>query len=584
MSPHYSHLTSSPPPLPPSFTHRPMPPDPPDHDPTSISASTSSSSISRIDLAAASPSLLRAYLNANAPFLLLNVATWEVTRDWVAPGEEHDFVTIDLLEAEFRGHGGESGSVEEVLVPVVECRGGDGDEDDDAEGQRAGGGSSTTSAYGEEPRRERTLTEYATLWRSGEAEARGLYLKDWHIVKALRGLSCGAEGKAEQNAQVLSSTITAAAGRARNEDGETDIRPVAPTSSISSSTTPSTSTESLASSPYYVVPSPLDDDWLNGWWDAPATDAGHAAREDDYRFLYLGPKVTTTGVHHDVLCSYSWSVNLAGIKEWTLFPPPPSSPLHSTTASADSPTAQSGSAHAETGQAEQTPSLGTRPTSTASRSCPAIDLSSSLPTAAAPALVVRQGPGELLFVPSGWHHKVRNLTGCLSINHNWFNRSSLGRVWAFLKEEATAVQERLGHLRETFDEKVSGWERQCEVVLRANSAMNLTEWVGLLLWKAREVRRVGQAVDSNEARQDLVVILGVLRELASSSKFLDFLFPPHLLEEQEQAEEEKAPCLPLRVDLLPRVEAWLAAEIRKIETSLELMGALKGRLEEHCKR
>lgn len=561
----------------PSLLHRPMPPDPPDHDTTSTSTSTSSS-IPRIDSAAASPPLLRAYLDANAPFILMNVAThWNATRKWVAPGEEEDFLTIDLLEAAFRGCGGKNGSGEEVLVPVVECRGGYG------EGQRAEGGSSksnsgsSSSAYEEEPRMERTLTEYAALWRSGEAEARGLYLKDWHIVKALRGLSDagrrpGAEDEAEQNAHILSSTTTANGGRAKSEYDGRCIRPgTATSSSISSSTTPSTSTASLASFPYYTVPSPLDDDWLNGWWDAPAAQAGHAMREDDYRFLYLGPTGSATAVHHDVLCSYSWSVNLAGIKEWTLFPPSPSSPPPSANVSADSLTAESGLAHEAPGQSKQTQSLGTRPTSTASGSRPSSNTSRSAHPAAAPALVVRQGPGELMFVPSGWHHKVWNQTGCLSINHNWFNRSSLALVWTFLKEEAEAVQEKLGYLRETFDEEVSGWERQCEVVLRANSAMNLTEWVGLLLWKAREMRRVGQAVDRNEARQDLAAILGVLRELASSSNHVNVLFPPHLEGEKEQGEKEKAPCLPLRVDLLPRVEAWLAAEIRQIEACLDLM-------------
>lgn len=551
--------------------HRPMPtePDPPDHESTSTSTS-----IPRIDLAAASPPLLRAFLDANAPpFLLLNVATqWKATRDWVAPGEEENFVTIDLLEAAFRGRGNNDGSEREVVVPVVECRSGDGDEDDDTEGQRAGGGSS--SVYGEEPRRERTLTEYAALWRSGEAEARGLYLKDWHIIQTLRDLGdaggvCGAEeGKARQNAYISSSVTTVTAERVKSEDDGKGVGPGTATSSINSSTTPSTSSESLASSPYYTVPSPLDDDWLNGWWDAPATDAGHAAREDDYRFLYLGPKGTTTGVHHDVLCSYSWSVNLAGIKEWTLFPPPPFSPLPSAAAGAD---LEPRSVLEGTGQEEQTQTIGTRQTSMACGSRSANDSSPSADAEAALPLVVRQGPGELMFVPSGWHHKVRNLTGCLSINHNWFNRSSLARVWAFLKEEARAVQEKLEHLRDTFDEEVNGWERQCEVVLRANSAMNLTEWVGLLLWKASEVRRVGQAVDRSEARQDLAAVLSVLKEVASSPKFVNFLFPPHLHEGQEQAAEEESPCLPLRVDLMPRVEAWLAAEIRQIETSLEMM-------------
>ena len=534
--------------------------------------------------------LLRAYLDANVPFILVNVASnWRATRDWVAPGEEEDFVTIDLLQATFRGRGSENGSAEEVLVPVVECRGGDGD--DDAERRQAevgrsnsnSGSNSMQHAYGEEPRRERTLTEYTALWRSGEAEARGLYMKDWHIVKALRVLSDAdrlndAEGSAEQYAHISSSTTTVTAGGAKNEDDGKLVRPDTATrstsSNSSSSMTPSNTTAPLASSPYYVVPSPLDDDWLNGWWDAPATDAGHAAREDDYRFLYLGPAGSTTGMHHDVLCSYSWSANLAGIKEWSLYPPASSSPVPSTTASNGIPTAKPQSMHEGTARAKETQaqSLGIRSTSTAIPPDIVRSVSSSLHPATAATFVVRQGPGEVMFVPSGWHHKVRNLTGCLSINHNWFNRSSLARVWAFLKEEASAVQERLGHLRETFDQDVSGWERQCEVVLRANSAMNMTEWVGLLMWKARELRREGKVVDRNEARQDLEAILGVLREVASSPKLVDFLFPPQLEGENEQAEEEEAPRLPLRMDLLPRVEVWLAAEIRQIEASLEQIG------------
>eukprot|EP01043_Picozoa_sp_COSAG02_P031378 COSAG02_NODE_2045_length_10020_cov_2.699224_4_plen_1005_part_00 len=85
-------------------------------------------------------------------------------------------------------------------------------------------------------------------------------------------------------------------------------------------------------------------DWLNRWWDhlnterrrestsASTASKGTASPEvstcsidkgrlDDYRFVYLGPKGSWTPLHHDVLASYSWSVNLCGIKRWLLFPP-----------------------------------------------------------------------------------------------------------------------------------------------------------------------------------------------------------------------------------------------------------------------
>jgi hypothetical protein len=135
---------------------------------------------------------------------------------------------------------------------------------------------------------------------------------------------------------------------------------------------------------------------------------------------------------------------------------------------------------------------------------------------------VVQQPGEILFVPSGWHHQVcpnartagglwvvhpaggggsedggdgaaaaddddddddddkddkftltmamrwrqvLNETACLSINHNWFSAlAGLRQVWDFLKREAQAVRERLADLRASgFDHHFAEWERQCEV-------------------------------------------------------------------------------------------------------------------------
>jgi hypothetical protein len=37
------------------------------------------------------------------------------------------------------------------------------------------------------------------------------------------------------------------------------------------------------------------------------------------------------------------------------------------------------------------------------------------------AIEVIQEAGEVIFVPSGWHHSVENLDDTISINHNWFN-------------------------------------------------------------------------------------------------------------------------------------------------------------------
>lgn len=63
----------------------------------------------------------------------------------------------------------------------------------------------------------------------------------------------------------------------------------------------------------YKLPKVLEDDFLNEYFDLKG--------EDDYRFMYLGTDGTFTPMHHDVLKSFSWSVNLTGHKKWTFVSP-----------------------------------------------------------------------------------------------------------------------------------------------------------------------------------------------------------------------------------------------------------------------
>ena len=52
-----------------------------------------------------------------------------------------------------------------------------------------------------------------------------------------------------------------------------------------------------------------------------------------------------------------------------------------------------------------------------------------LPLAYAARLEAVQERGEVMFVPSGWHHQVHNLCDTVSVNHNWFNWCCLRQVW-----------------------------------------------------------------------------------------------------------------------------------------------------------
>jgi hypothetical protein len=56
---------------------------------------------------------------------------------------------------------------------------------------------------------------------------------------------------------------------------------------------------------------------------------GQAGRQgyDGYRFVYMGPRGSSTAVHADVFRSFSWSINLAGRKKWRFLAPEHSSLL-----------------------------------------------------------------------------------------------------------------------------------------------------------------------------------------------------------------------------------------------------------------
>ena len=185
----------------------------------------------------------------------------------------------------------------------------------------------------------------------------------------------------------------------------------------------------------YSCPAYFQDDWLNFWLDSRARAAAGSpatatAKTSDYRFVYLGPAGTATGLHADVLRSHSWSANVAGRKRWRLLP--------------------RGLAHLLLDRAGRTPA----PHLFADLHGPQAGAEHEVGSEAAPAaaaqfpglgearrrvLAVEQLPGEAIFVPSGWWHSVDNVGDCLSINHNWVSTSGLPAAWGHLREERAAA-------------------------------------------------------------------------------------------------------------------------------------------------
>ena len=106
-----------------------------------------------------------------------------------------------------------------------------------------------------------TFSIIAEIWKQGAGQS--LYVKDWHLAKAV-----------EQ-----------------------------PSSGVDASLGP----------PFYSTPDLFKDDWMNAYYSSHTSD--------DFRFVYVGAAGTYTPLHRDVYCSYSWSTNVCGRKRWWLFPP-----------------------------------------------------------------------------------------------------------------------------------------------------------------------------------------------------------------------------------------------------------------------
>ncbi|XP_069323573.1 2-oxoglutarate and iron-dependent oxygenase JMJD4 isoform X1 [Eulemur rufifrons] len=191
----------------------------------------------------------------------------------------------------------------------------------------------------------------------------------------------------------------------------------------------------------FTLPVYFSSDWLNEFWDALDVD--------DYRFVYAGPKGSWSPFHADIFRSFSWSVNICGRKKWLLFPPGQEEALRDR--------------HGSLPYDVTSPSLLDARLYPRRQHC-------------GPPLEVTQEAGEMLFVPSGWHHQVHNLDDTISINHNWVNGFNLARMWHFLQQELRAVQEEISEWRDSMPD----WDRHCQVIMRSCSGINFEEFYHFL--------------------------------------------------------------------------------------------------------
>jgi JmjC domain, hydroxylase len=215
----------------------------------------------------------------------------------------------------------------------------------------------------------------------------------------------------------------------------------------------------------YTLPNFLPYDLLNEF----LLRFGNPDESSDYRFVYWGPKGSTTALHIDVLQSLSWSYNVHGSKEWTFYVP--------TTARKNND-----------GHIHET------------------------------AITVQQNTGELVLVPSGWKHSVINQQETLSINHNWITTDILLSVWNCILTELYAV-----------DTELASWSIDCnearESMLRGCVGLNVSLYffmtlrrgLDLILELVQESADMSLTTYRDRAIHDLVCISNAMQLLCNDN-------------------------------------------------------------------
>ncbi|KAG7614006.1 JmjC domain [Arabidopsis suecica] len=200
----------------------------------------------------------------------------------------------------------------------------------------------------------------------------------------------------------------------------------------------------------YQTPPLFSDDWLNVYLDnyQMHEDRDSFQKYDqiscsDYRFVYMGGKGSWTPLHADVFRSYSWSANVCGKKRWIFLPPPQSHLVYDRY--------MKNCVYDIFEEVNETKFPGFKKTTW---------------------LECIQEPGEIIFVPSGWHHQVYNLEDTISINHNWLNAYNLSWVWDLLWKDYKDTEESIEDIRDICDD----FEAICQRNLAANTGMNLNDF------------------------------------------------------------------------------------------------------------
>nr|KAF6309658.1 jumonji domain containing 4 [Pipistrellus kuhlii] len=169
-----------------------------------------------------------------------------------------------------------------------------------------------------------------------------------------------------------------------------------------------------------------------------------------------------------------------------------------------------------------------------------------------PVLEVTQEAGEMVFVPSGWHHQVHNLEDTISINHNWINGCNLANTWRFLQQELCAVQQEVSEWRDTMPD----WHHHCQVIMKSCSGINFEEFYHFLKVIAERRLPLVKKIGPGEVRCSEDSGLGPQHAIFDISRIAEVLASVVVNPDFQRVDTSK--FLPQPEDLLQQLQEALA--------------------------
>ncbi len=135
------------------------------------------------------------------------------------------------------------------------------------------------------------------------------------------------------------------------------------------------------------------------------------SRRPPYRWIVIGPGRSGTGIHTDPLGTSAWNALISGHKRWVLFPPETPREVVEPKGLGDHEAVTWFQKAYPRFLQEKDPETG-------------ILLADKYGM-----MEVVQGPEEIMFVPSGWHHVVLNLDMTVAVTQNFCSRTNVEYVW-----------------------------------------------------------------------------------------------------------------------------------------------------------